>query len=329
MGPGFVHPGNVPVAHRITVDVNALQWGPGLYTREIGHRRGLATTVGGLNGARVCTPGKLRETGALKDSDRGRASMGPGFVHPGNLAEAAIAERAGAASMGPGFVHPGNHRARPVCGAAGGASMGPGFVHPGNGCCHASRPRTGALQWGPGLYTREIGADRPGVRRSAGFNGARVCTPGKCARPAPAGALGAPASMGPGFVHPGNARCARTRRPGLWGRFNGARVCTPGKFRRHHRARVGRPRFNGARVCTPGKWIGTGGGASVPAPLQWGPGLYTREIGTRRDVIRPRRRLQWGPGLYTREIELHLAGVAPHRSASMGPGFVHPGNTGR
>ena len=131
MGPGFVHPGNFGGARELLV-LLPLQWGPGLYTREIidgNHRSSVpawlqwgpglytreigtstivrATVAARFNGARVCTPGKSAR-------DRGGpavetvASMGPGFVHPGNTSVALTNVPFLRASMGPGFVHPGN-----------------------------------------------------------------------------------------------------------------------------------------------------------------------------------------------------------------------------
>ena len=133
----------------------------------------------GFNGARVCTPGKYRRR--VWVSQDLRASMGPGFVHPGNAAARGVLVHEVLASMGPGFVHPGNDELRREKVAKLAASMGPGFVHPGNlGPAPAQtiksrfngarvctpgkwpgahlRPRAplGGLQWGPGLYTREM-----------------------------------------------------------------------------------------------------------------------------------------------------------------------------
>ena len=191
MGPGFVHPGNRQKRARIS-RLEGLQWGPGLYTREITPPPGRPTAESsGFNGARVCTPGKFR---------RGARAAG-----------------AAAASMGPGFVHPGNHRRQPPQLCARLASMGPGFVHPGNRHLnHRARHRRGALQWGPGLYTREMRKD-PLLHRCghASFNGARVCTPGKSARDRGGPAVETVASMGPGFVHPGNTSVALTNVPFL------------------------------------------------------------------------------------------------------------------
>ena len=84
MGPGFVHPGNVHAPRQLVRWVHQLQWGPGLYTREM--------------------------HGAPEPADRGCgvASMGPGFVHPGNFVDITGLGSVDPASMGPGFVHPGN-----------------------------------------------------------------------------------------------------------------------------------------------------------------------------------------------------------------------------
>ena len=57
--------------------------------------------------------------------------------------------------------------------------MGPGFVHPGNTGNGFALAGLSALQWGPGLYTREMGAPGRPLWGAPGFNGARVCTPGK------------------------------------------------------------------------------------------------------------------------------------------------------
>jgi len=186
------------------------------------------------------------------------------------------------ASMGPGFVHPGNQIGPDRRDRIGRASMGPGFVHPGNPDPRSSDPEQVA----------------------SGFNGARVCTPGKC-----------------GWTTPtcGNGRG-----------FNGARVCTPGKYLPLQRAARTDSRFNGARVCTPGKCPSRTAGPSSARELQWGPGLYTREIVTtfgrsaspplasmgpgfvhpgnllEAHLPGPVRQLQWGPGLYTREMTLKL-----------------------
>ena len=271
MGPGFVHPGNRQKRARIS-RLEGLQWGPGLYTREIFGRATSAAGCSCFNGARVCTPGKSPPLG--RSLARLQASMGPGFVHPGNAGGARRSARRRAASMGPGFVHPGNpSRATPP-------------------------PRPAALQWGPGLYTREMCRGCSSASTASGFNGARVCTPGKCPlwTAAPAAQR---ASMGPGFVHPGNPSCQpRSHRPRLglqWG---------PGLYTREMAAGCRSPpplrRFNGARVCTPGKSAAAFGRVWLAA-------------------------LQWGPGLYTREIRTPARGCVK-RNASMGPGFVHPGN---
>ena len=229
MGPGFVHPGNTrarrPGARAARFN-GARVCTPGKSTRTSPPTWG----PGRFNGARVCTPGKLQQVEQ--------------HAHPLLVA-----------SMGPGFVHPGN----PGCGVEletlARASMGPGFVHPGN-------PPTGR---------------RCGTRGSAGFNGARVCTPGKSHAPR----------------HP---------QPAQWS-FNGARVCTagkcgqlvtistagsdelqwgPGLYTREIRCRAerrrGSPSFNGARVCTPGKLGAMRIDEVRERELQWGPGLYTREI---------------------------------------------------
>ena len=178
--------------------------------------------------------------------------------------------------------------------------MGPGFVHPGNAYTGPSSVTSVALQWGPGLYTREI---RPPRRFLVGYR----------------------ASMGPGFVHPGNF--GSSSQPGFSCCFNGARVCTPGKCFLMGGQASARPASMGPGFVHPGNWIvelDTMG----PDGLQWGPGLYTREIGAGSPGCGPISPLQWGPGLYTREIR-HPAGEACGALASMGPGFVHPGNPGR
>ena len=181
-----------------------LQWGPGLYTREIAAACRDAAEARRFNGARVCTPGKYGIT--AEGELFVRASMGPGFVHPGNLSSLSSFRRDRRASMGPGFVHPGN------------------LPRPGRGRWRST------LQWGPGLYTREMSATSPGAIPTPRFNGARVCTPGKFGGTW-SGETQRRASMGPGFVHPGNRDLIR--------------------------------------------------GAAGVIGLQWGPGLYTREIARR------------------------------------------------
>ena len=320
MGPGFVHPGNMG-ALALKTGLELLQWGPGLYTREIHPSPHPTSSTRSFNGARVCTPGKCGALSFSVSRATCRASMGPGFVHPGNRRVGCAGDRGLVASMGPGFVHPGNKatsvgvaivlrfngarvctpgksaEARPDLPSRG-ASMGPGFVHPGNPSRATPPPRPAALQWGPGLYTREMCRGCSSASTASGFNGARVCTPGKCPlwTAAPAAQR---ASMGPGFVHPGNPSCQpRSHRPRLglqWG---------PGLYTREMAAGCRSPpplrRFNGARVCTPGKSAAAFGRVWLAA-------------------------LQWGPGLYTREIRTPARGCVK-RNASMGPGFVHPGN---
>ena len=112
--------------------------------------------------------------------------------------------------MGPGFVHPGNRQRDDLRVVAPRASMGPGFVHPGNAAEAAIAERAGACFNGARVCTP--GKYRSRHRRTRGqafrFNGARVCTPGKSAEARPDLASRG-ASMGPGFVHPGNYTTAR------------------------------------------------------------------------------------------------------------------------
>ena len=371
MGPGFVHPGNNAsmtitgngfalalqwgpglytremraIGREIASFASVLQWGPGLYTREmLSGPRPSAATSRCFNGARVCTPGKFAEEHP-EIADRLRASMGPGFVHPGNrqgrghrrgLAalqwgpglytreihdEREFAPTRSAASMGPGFVHPGNRPARAVIRTRSELQWGPGLytreIQPPT---HHHTPRGKGLQWGPGLYTREIAASSPKIAWSRCFNGARVCTPGKCEN------------------RNTNSATARLR-------FNGARVCTPGKWKPEHHHRNRRlglqwgpglytremralvQRFGAAISASMGPgFVHPGNGPEFPLPapisaLQWGPGLYTREIAESAKVFGATVELQWGPGLYTREINTGGSSRSTTAALQWGPGL--------
>ena len=178
--------------------------------------------------------------------------MGPGFVHPGNSPFVRSVVVSPAASMGPGFVHPGNKAIQEALAALRGASMGPGFVHPGNSVEHG-----------------------PLKQCYKSFNGARVCTPGKSGAGPNLSPIRRIASMGPGFVHPGNPHGPRAARPHH--RFNGARVCTPGKYARFERYSDIQGASMGPGFVHPGNLRRVARMHRI-APLQWGPGLYTREI---------------------------------------------------
>ena len=206
------------------------------------------------------------------------ASMGPGFVHPGNRIEGcrdafSSLRFNGArvctpgkspprsrrprckstASMGPGFVHPGNRDSLRSRGQRSEASMGPGFVHPGNPASGTARRYEGDASMGPGFV-------HPGNCRS-----------GRLSRQVHL------ASMGPGFVHPGNSCIYRGRAP--------------------------------------------------DRTLQWGPGLYTREISSSRAGSLPASFASMGPGFVHPGNVPGLVRLAITLTASMGPGFVHPGNS--
>ena len=60
---------------------------------------------------------------------------------------------------------------------------------------------------------------------------------------------------------------------------------------------------------------------ATAAALQWGPGLYTREIWPRRRSQSAPEPLQWGPGLYTREITELAQYVAQLVELQWGPGL--------
>ena len=307
---------------------------------------------------------------AINDSG---ASMGPGFVHPGNQRIKRRAARRQGASMGPGFVHPGNipwvscavggdfrfNGARVCTPGKSGTwressakirrlQWGPGLYTREMTAMAARERMSCPLQWGPGLYTREIAAvERADRWAGRCFNGARVCTPGKYDPRLVLGSVRA-SFNGARVCTPGKFPWRRVL-AGRHAGFNGARVCTPGKCPTTL-PKLPRPRgrFNGARVCTPGKCDAAGAQLHKVAVLQWGPGLYTREIGSPRGrpppwaasmgpgFVHPGNTelraplelhypLQWGPGLYTREIVAKLS-ESERGDASMGPGFVHPGN---
>ena len=169
------------------------------------------------------------------------------------------------------------------------------------------------------MYTREIGRGGHAASHGTGFNGARVCTPGKFPSDLGRHLETAVASMGPGFVHPGNDRTTRPRRCRPYG-FNGARVCTPGKSVAPATATHRKHASMGPGFVHPGNYSGSRTG-SLRSRLQWGPGLYTREIGGTRRPFTHLGWLQWGPGLYTREINHPTTLVRVTHPLQWGPGL--------